>query len=112
MTLYYKGFDHTNSSDGEEEVTTITSTEAEPKLIKRVVVVQRLANDTNLYVYLEREKILDAIAIESSPVGNDPWSFPIDFKLPLGQTLTVKLKNQTAGSNGGIVGYIEYEITE
>lgn len=110
MVRYYKGFDHTNSSDDEETVTTLTSTTEEPKTIRAVVVTQRLSNDTLLIGYIEREKVIEDVAIEDSPVGNDPFRFIIDLSIPAGQTFTLKLKNQSAGSHGGVVGYIEYEI--
>ncbi|MHC1567523.1 MAG: hypothetical protein ACXQTD_07425 [Candidatus Syntropharchaeia archaeon] len=111
MTKYYKGFDHTNSSDNEESVVTLTSTDEEPKRIRAVVITQRLSNDTLLIGYLEREKIIEDVRIEASPVGNDPFRFAVDLSIPVGETFTLKLQNQSAGSNGGVVGYLEYEIT-
>jgi len=110
MVKYYLGFDHTNSSDDEEEVEDITSTEEEPKTLNRIVITQRLSNDTVLYGYLEREKIIDGVPIEASPVNENPFVFAVDLEIPVGQTFTLKLKNQSAGSNGGIVGYFEYTI--
>jgi len=111
MVKYIKGFEHTNSGDDEESVVTLTSTEEEKKKINAVVVTHRLSNDTLLVAYLEREKIIDNARIEASPVGNDPYRFNVDIEIPPGETFTVMLKNQSAGSNGGVVGYLEYEIT-
>jgi len=111
MVKYYKGFEHTNSSDDEEKVVTLTSTEEEKKKLNAVVITHRLSNDTLLIAYLEREKIIDNIRIEASPVGKDPYRFSVDIEIPVGQTFTLMLKNQSAGSNGGVVGYYEYEIT-
>jgi len=111
MVKYYKGFEHTNSSDNEEKVETLTSTEEEKKKLNAVVITHRLSHDTLLVAYLEREKIIDNIRIEASPVGNDPYRLNVDIEIPVGQTFTLMLKNQSAGSNGGVVGYYEYEIT-
>jgi len=111
MVKYYKGFEHTNSSDDEEKVVTLTSTEEEKKKLNAVVITHRLTNDTLLIAYLEREKIIDNIRIEASPVGKDPYRLNVDIEIPVGQTFTLMLKNQSAGSNGGVVGYYEYEIT-
>ncbi len=72
MTKYYEGFDHTNSSDDEEEVASITSTEEEPKHLIEITITQRLSNDTLLYGYLEREKIIDAVPIEATPENENP----------------------------------------
>jgi len=110
MVKYYKGFEHTNSSDDEENVVTLTSTEEEKKKLNAVVITHRLTNDTLLVAYLEREKMIDNVRIEASPVGNEPYRFMVDIEIPVGQTFTLMLKNQSAGSNGGVVGYLEYEI--
>ena len=111
MAKYMKGFEHTNSSADEEKVVSLTSTEEEKKKVNAVVVTHRLSHDTLLIAYLEREKIIDNVRIEASPVGNDPYRFNVDIEIPPGETFTVMLKNQSAGSNGGVVGYLEYEIT-
>jgi len=111
MVIYYEGFDHTNSSDDEEEVATITSTAEEPKRLKEIKITQRLTNDTLLYAYLEREKIIDGVPIEASPMNENPYVFALNLDIPVGQTFVLKLKNQSAGSNGGIVGHWAYEIT-
>jgi len=110
MTKYYEGFDHTNSSDDEETVKSITSTEEEPKHLIEITITQRLSNDTVLYGYLEREKIIDAVPIEASPENENPYVFRVDLDIPTGQTFTLKIKNQSAGSNGGIAGHWCYEI--
>jgi len=110
MTKYYLGFDHTNSTDDEEKVEDLESTEEEPKHLINVVITQRLSNDTLLIGYLEREKIIENVRIEASPENENPYVLNVDLDIPVGQTFTLKLKNQSAGSNGGVVGYFEYEI--
>ena len=110
MVKYYLGFEHTNSGDDEEKVVDLTSTEEEPKTLNRIVITHRLASDTLLTGYLEREKIIDNVRIEASPENENPYVFSVGLDIPVGQTFTLKLKNQSAGSNGGIVGYFEYEI--
>ncbi|UYL65068.1 MAG: hypothetical protein QIT46_gp16 [Methanophagales virus PBV305] len=110
MVKYYKGFEHTNSSADEEKVVTLTSTEEEPKRLIAVTITQRLSNDTLLYGYIEREKVIDAVRVEASPFNENPYRLDIDLDIPVGETFMLKLKNQSAGSNGGVVGYLEYEI--
>jgi len=110
MVKYYKGFEHTNSSDDEEKIVSLTSTEEETKKINAVVVTHRLVYDTLLIAYVEREKIIDKARIEASPVGNDPYRFNVDIEIPAGETFTLMVQNQSAGQNGGVVGYLEYEI--
>jgi len=107
---YYKGFKHTNSTDDEETVVSLTSTEVQKKIVKRVVITHRLSNDTVLIAYIEREKVIDNIRIEASPFNDTPYVFNSDIEIPPGETFTLSLKNQSAGSNGGVVGYLEYEI--
>ncbi len=111
MTKYFKGFEHTNSSDDEETVVSLTSTEEEKKKVNAVVITHRLSNDTLLVGYVEREKIVDNVRIEASPIGNEPYRLSVDIEIPPGETFTLRLKNQSAGNNGGVVGYLEYEIT-
>jgi len=111
MTRYFKGFDHMNTTDDEETVITLTSTEEEPKHLDEITVTQRLSQDTLMILYIEREKIMDNIPIEASPLNENPYVFGVDIDIPVGQTVTLKLKNQTAGSDGGVVGYVKYGIT-
>ena len=61
---------------------------------------------------MEREKVIDNVRIEASPVNSNPYVFDSDIEIPPGETFTLTLKNQSAGSNGGVVGYLEYEIAE
>jgi len=109
---YYKGFEHTNSTDEEETIVTLTSTEVQKKTLKRVVITHRLSNDTLLTAYIEREKVIDNIRIEASPFNDKPYVFDSDIEIPPGEMFTLTLKNQSAGSNGGVIGYLEYEIAE
>ena len=109
---YYKGFEHTNSTDDEETIVTLTSTEVQKKTLKRVVITHRLSNDTLLTAYIEREKVIDNIRIEASPFNDKPYVFDSDIEIPPGEMFTLTLKNQSAGSNGGVLGYLEYEIAE
>jgi len=109
---YYKGFEHTNSTDEEETIVTLTSTEVQKKTLKQVVITHRLSNDTLLTAYIEREKVIDNIRIEASPFNDKPYVFDSDIEIPPGEMFTLTLKNQSAGSNGGVIGYLEYEIAE
>ena len=109
---YYKGFEHTNSTDEEETIVTLTSTEVQKKTLKRVVITHRLSNDTLLTAYIEREKVIDNIRIETSPFNDKPYVFDSDIEIPPGEMFILTLKNQSAGSNGGVIGYLEYEIAE
>ena len=107
---YYKGFEHTNSTDDEENVITLTSTEVQKKTLNRVVITHRISNDTLLTAYIEREKVIDNIRIEASPFNDKPYVFDSDIEIPPGETFTLTLKNKSAGNNGGVIGYLEYEI--
>ena len=110
MTKYYKGFEHTNGSDNEEKVITLTSTEEEPKHLIDIVITHRLSHDTLVIGYLEREKIIEDVRIEASPLNENPYRLNVDLDIPTGETFTLNLKNQSSGNNGGVVGYLVYEI--
>lgn len=107
---YYEGFDHTNTTDDEEEVAEITSTEEEPKTIKRLVITHVTTNVGVLHAYVEKERVIDGITLESSPLNENPYVFDVDTELPIGQSFKPMLTNKTAGANAGVKGYIEYEI--
>lgn len=110
MTLYEKGFDHTNTTDVEEEVEMLASTEEEPKRVVKVVIVDEPDQDGFLYGYIEREKIMDGCPLFVQTFGAIERHYPIDLEIPIGKIFTLKCKNKVAATNISASGYIEYEI--
>jgi len=107
----YKGFDHTNTTDVAESVVKITSSEAEPKHIDKVVIFSEVAQTGHMSFHIEREFLFDGGTFFSTNkwTAGDPYEFPIDLDLPVGQSFEVMLINAAAGSHAGVSGYIMYE---
>ncbi len=111
MVKYEKGFDHTNTTDEEEAIATLASTEEEPKKITKIMIVDEPDQDGYLYGYIEREKIMDACPLFVETFGGIRREYPIDLDIPVGQTFILKGINKVAATNFSASGFIEYEIT-
>lgn len=109
---YYEGFAHTNTTDVKEILFTITSSEEEVKTLNRIVLTQRVTNDTLFKLMFEREEIIKDIIVAASPMNENPYVIDVAIDIPLGQTITGYITNRVGGSNGGVIGYFEYQITE
>jgi len=107
--FYYEGFDHANSSDKEETVIEIESSEEEPKRII-VIGITAVSNAGYLSAYVRREQVMNGIPTEGMNIQN-VFEIPVDIELPVGQKFKLTLKNKVAGTNAGIRGYVKYEIT-
>jgi len=108
MPFFYKGFAHANTSDDEETVVSITSTEEEKKRIDALLIMKDVNNGI-LTTYLEREKIIEdfrtGVITESNAL-----ILELDLDVPVGQTLKITLKNVVLGTNAEIYGAVKYEL--
>lgn len=111
MVKLFKGFDHTNTSDVAESVVKITSSEAEPKHIEKVVIVSEVAQDGKLFFHVERESLFEGGTFFTTNkwTAGPPYEFPIDMDIPIGQSFEITLLNAGAGAHAGISGFIMYE---
>jgi len=109
--MKYKGFDHTNTTDDEENVLEITSTEAEVKRIVAVNIIKE-TNAGKLKFYIERENLFEENTYHKTAQWSTyyPLRFIINEELDIGKTFRITLQNVTAGTNAELVGYVEYEI--
>jgi len=111
MVKYEKGFDHTNTTDVEEEIVTLTSTEEEPKRITKIMIVDEPDQDGYLTGYIERERIMDKCPLFVETFGGIRRDYPIELDIPIGQTFVLKGLNKVAATNFSAAGFVEYEIT-
>jgi len=107
MVEYYELIEHTNSSDEEEDVLSITSTEVEKKKVISVLITSE-ANQGYLRAYVERQKILEHLTGKAT-IENF-LEIPVDAELDIGQTFKLTLQNKTAGTNAEVYGLVKYEI--
>lgn len=110
MTIYREGFDHASTDDGHVLVD-LTSTEEETKKAIKVVITNVDTQPVLLDVKLEREDIATEIPLETVISRTPSRELDLDIDIPIGQKLEVIAKPQVAGSQGTVVGWIEYEIT-
>jgi hypothetical protein len=113
LPRYYRGFDHVNTTDDEENVVSVTSTEEE----KKKVIEVRISDETNegkLKPYVERESFYEANSYYKTAVATieNFIRIPIDMEIPIGQSFSLTLQNMVAGTNAELVGSIVYEIMD
>lgn len=110
MVIYTEGFDHA-STDAGYTLIEVTSTEEETKKVKKIVNSCLTTNAVLIGVSLEREDIAKDVPWETMICRPPHREINLDIDIPVGQTLKVIAKPQVAGSQGTVVGWIEYEIT-
>ena len=107
MVYYYKMINFQNSDDNENEITSITSTEAEKKRIDSIIILKEV-NTGTLRGYIEQQNELEYPTGEAS-IQNEQ-KIVVDYELKIGETLKLTLQNAIAGTNAEIYGMIKYEI--
>lgn len=110
MTIFTEGFDH-DSTDVGYTLIEITSTEEEPKTVSKVINSCLTTNAVSIDVTLEREDIAKNVPWETMICRPPHREINLDIAIPVGQTLKVIAKPQIAGSQGTVVGWVEYKIT-
>lgn len=104
---YYKVIEHANTTDKEEEVIEITSTEEE----KRKINIVKISKETNagyLKFYIDREQTGEHLTAQLSIQNFIEFGF--GRELALGEIFKITLQNKAIGTNAEIFGLIEYEI--
>ena len=109
MTKLTEGFITTSTAAG-AEVFSLTSTEEETKHANRIHVHELLNHKTLLTIWLEREKIADAIPLEEIATVSAGFDILLDVDIPVGQTLKGILTDEVAASHGILSGWLEYEL--
>jgi len=104
---YYKVIEHVNTTDKEEEVFSMTSTEEEKKKISKL----KISKETNagyLKFYIDREQFGEHLT--ASVTIQNFLEFEIDRELALGEEFKITLQNKALGVNAELHGVIEYDI--
>lgn len=110
MTVYNKGIDNVVSTDAGATAFEITSTEEEKKKVRRIVITDIATQAIAIDITLEREKIVDNLPLEVVADLMPERVIELDVEIPVGQTLKGILTPQTAGSQGYMDAWVEYEI--
>jgi len=109
MTIYTLGFYVTSTNAG-TEIFSLTSTGEEPKKILRVIYTNALTNDMILTIRLERETITENVYIPVVANALPERIIQLDLAIPVGETIVGILYPRIMGSQGTLVGFIEYEM--
>lgn len=110
MTIYSVGINNVVSTNAGAEVFSITSTEAEKKKVRRLIITDITTHPLLLDVVLERETLVDKLPLEVVADLMPERLIDLDVEIPVGQSLIGIIKPQTAGSQGYLDGWVEFEI--
>lgn len=109
MTVYSQGVKTLSTTAGATAFE-LTSTEEEKKTADRLEISQVLANGVKLTVWLEREKIVDAIAIAVQADIAPTMVIPLEVAVPIGETLKAELTNESGSAQGTMWAALYYNI--
>jgi len=106
---YFTGFRVTSVDEG-KVVFSLTSTEEELKRLISVCYTDVLTNPLVAEMMLEREYIVINLHLEVITDATPVREVPVDISIPVGQTVTMRIRPLVSGSQGSIVGYYIYEL--
>ena len=109
MIVYSLGIAATSTNDGVTAFE-ITSTEEEKKTVTYLEYTDVTLEPVNLTIWLEREKIVDAVPIEEVTLSMPPRRIELNVEIPVGETLTAKLTPQVSSAHGRMDGWVYYTI--
>ncbi len=109
MIAYSMGIEVTSTNAGAEAFK-IKSTEEEKKTANYIEYTDIGTHAVLLTVWLEREKIVDAIPLEVVADLMPVRRIPLNVEIPIGEELLAKVTPQVSGSQGTIDGAVYYTI--
>ena len=109
MTVYSIGIEVTSTDTGATAFE-ITSTEEEKKSVTKLEYIDIGSHPVLLTVWLEREKIVDAIPLEVVADLMPVRTIELNVDIPVGETLIGKLSPQGSGNQGTMDGLVYYNI--
>lgn len=109
MTVYSQGVKTLSTLAGATAFE-LTSTEEEKKTANRLEISQVMTQGVTLTVWLEREKIVDAIRLAEFPDIAPPIVIPLEVAVPIGETLKAELVNESGSLQGTLWGVLYYSI--
>ena len=112
MVIYNKGLALENSTDEGKTIFTLTSKEEEKYKVRRILITDVWNYSLYMEVWVEREKICDALPLTAKTGIMPERVIDIDVEIPVGRTFSVIIKPQTSGNQGAVSGWVEYEIIE
>jgi len=112
MVIYNKGLSLENSTNEGKEIFSLTSKGEEKYKVRRILITDVWNYSLYMDVWIEREKICDNVPLTAKTGIMPERVIDIDVEIPVGYTFSIKIKPQTAGNQGAVSGWVEYEIIE
>ena len=110
MVIYNKGLSRDNSTDEGKKIFSLISKPEEKYKVRRIVITDVNTNPLLMEVWVERDRIGDAIPLEVASDIAPERIIDLDAEIPEGFEFSIIIKPQNSGSQGSVRGWVEYEI--
>ena len=110
MVIYNKGLSRDNSTNEGRKIFSLTSKVEEKYKVRRIVITDVVSNPLLMEVWIERDRIGEAIPLEVIADATPERIIDIDAEIPEGHEFSIVIKPQTSGNQGSVRGWVEYEI--
>jgi len=108
--IYNKGLSRENSTNEGKKIFSLISKPEEKVKVRRIVITDVLSNSLIMEIWVERDRIGEAIPLEVISDATPERIIDIDAEIPEGYEFSVIIKPQTSGNQGSVRGWVEYEI--
>jgi len=108
--IYNKGLSRENSIDEGKKIFSLISKPEEKVKVRRIVITDVLSNPLIMEIWVERDRIGEAIPLEVISDATPERIIDVDAEIPEGYEFSVIIKPQTSGNQGSVRGWVEYEI--
>ena len=108
--IYNKGLSRENSTNEGKKIFSLISKPEEKVKVRRVVITDVLSNPLIMEIWVERDRIGEAIPLEVISDAMPERIIDVDAEIPEGHEFSVVIKPQTSGNQGSVRGWVEYEI--
>jgi len=108
--IYNKGLSRENSANEGKKVFSLISKPEEKVKVRRIVITDVLSNPLIMEIWVERDRIGEAIPLEVISDATPERIIDVDAEIPEGYEFSVVIKPQISGNQGSVRGWVEYEI--
>jgi len=108
--IYNKGLSRENSTNEGKKIFSLISKPEEKVKVRRIVITDVLSNPLIMEIWVERDRIGEAIPLEVISDATPERIIDVDAEIPEGYEFSVVIKPQTSGNQGSVRGWVEYEI--
>jgi len=110
MVIYNKGLSTDASTNAGKKIFSLISKVEEKYKVRRIVITDVVSNPLLMEVWIERDRIGEAIPLEVISDATPERIIDVDAEIPEGHEFSVVIKPQVSGNQGSVRGWVEYEI--